>query len=195
MVLGDTELEREFAKIYRKGAKKTLEFFRKVLSKCPTEIRAEFETMIHNENVKNIETTDAYKKVQSEYERIYVPNSVGTLKFIAKNMESLPEHALGHIFNIIRRHDESYTAKKMEALVNLGTLKEKTIQEIIKFILFIKSSTIQLNSVSETLSSIKNNFSNIDAVEEVAIPTDPNYMPILYDYAKGPAPVMNKNHV
>lgn len=195
MVLGNTTLENEFAKIHNKGSNKTLAFIRKFLSKYPISMWNEFENMVTKENIENMETTDIYKTVMDEYNKIYVANSTKTLKFIANSMESLPEHVLGQIFEIVKKHNESYTSKKMETLVNLGSLKEETVQEIVKFILFIKSSMQQLNQVSNKLKDIKDSFSSIDAIPEPTIPEDPNYKPILYDYTDGPAPVIDKKHV
>lgn len=195
MVLGETELEHEFAKIYRKGVKKTLAFFREVLTKCPSITKTEFEDMIRKENIRSMETTDAYKSVQDEYHKVYSEGSVKTLKFIAKNMETLPEYALSEIFNIIKRNRESYTSKKLETLVNLGTLKEETIQEIVKFILFIKGSMMHLDTMMQQMSNMKDNLTNKDALEAPSIPEDPNYNPILPDYNQGPAPVLKKHHV
>lgn len=194
MVQGDTKLESEFAKIYNRGIKKTLSFFKDVLSNCPVEIRSKFEQMVIDENNKNMETTEIYKKIQSEYENIYTENSIKTLKFIEKNMGSLPEDVLGDIFAIIKKNSESFTTKKKEILVNLGSLKEDTIQEIVKFILFIRNSMHQLDSVSQKLNEIKDNFTTVDAVEEPPILKDPSYKPILHDYNEGPAPIITKTH-
>lgn len=190
MVLSDTELEKEFSKIHRKGAKITLAFFRQVLNDCSPEIRVKFENMIISENAKQIETTEEYKKVLAKYESIYVPNSVKSLNFIANSIKSYPDNILLDILKIIQKNNESFTEKKKETLVNLGSLKEETIQEIIKFILFIESSMEQLNNVSGKMSIIRGNFSDIDAIANPIPQEDPNYTPILHDYKDGPAPIL-----
>lgn len=193
MVLSDTQLEHNFAKIYNKGCKKTLEFIRNIISKYDPNAMKDFEKIIMEENVKTMETTESFKVVQDQFDRLYKPGSIKTLQFIEKNIKTLPEDVLGEIFQIITRNHENYTIKKSEVLINLGKLKEDTIKDIVKFILFIRNSIEQLEDICDQMNTIKSNFSETDAIIEPTINIDPNYNPIIPTYMDGPAPVIEQN--
>lgn len=195
MVLQNTTLELEFAKIHKKGAKYTLNFIKKIMLQCPVDIRKKIEEMIYEDTTNNMKTTDEYKQTLKEFENIYKPGSIKTLKYIEKHMKSLPEHALKELFNIVKKNNEDYTVKKSEILLNLGSLKESTIQELLKSIIFINNSIKNLNNIAKEIQEIKKaNFSNTDITENMHITEDPNYKPILHDYTTGPAPVLEKHH-
>lgn len=193
MVLSSIELENDFGKIYNKGCKYTLDFINRVILKHAPHIKKEFEKMIIEDTIITMETTATYKKAEEQFEKLYKPGSVKTLQFIEKNIKTLPEDVLSEIFEIINKNHENYTIKKSEVLINLGELNEKTVKEIVKFILFIRNSMEQLENIFDKMDTIKTMFSDTDAINGPTINADPNYNPIIPDYENGPAPIIEQN--
>lgn len=105
-------------------------------------------TIIYNTNINTIDTD---KILSGTYE----PKSKETIKFIEREMAVLSMDAMTQVCRIIKKHDEKFTTKKDFVLVNLGGLKNETIQEIVSFLVFIRKNENALDHDEQLKKQMK----------------------------------------
>jgi hypothetical protein len=84
------------------------------------------------------------------------------LKYIERQISQLGFDALTQVCHIIKTNDERYTAKKDVILINLGSLKQETIKELIKFILFISKNETMLDHDEQMKQKMKQQYPLLD---------------------------------
>lgn len=90
------------------------------------------------EFIKETETPD------SDDEALVSASNQEILRYIEKSISELDINALTQIYKIIKNAGERLTIKKDIILVNLGTLSNSTITEIIQFIRYLRKNNKQL---------------------------------------------------
>lgn len=91
-----------------------------------------------HELIKDSETPD------SDDEALVTASNNEILKYIEKSISELDINALTQIFRIIKSAGERYTIKKDSILINLGSLAESTITNILQFIRYLRKNNKQL---------------------------------------------------
>ena len=91
-----------------------------------------------HELIKEIETPD------SDDEALVSASNTGVLKYIEISVGELDLNALTQIYRIVKIAGERFTMKKDCILINLGTLKNTTITEILQFIRYLRKNNRQL---------------------------------------------------
>lgn len=90
------------------------------------------------ELIKETETPD------SDDEALVTASNSGILKYIETSVSELDLNALTQIYRIVKNAGERFTMKKDCILINLGTLKQSTITEILQFIRYLRKNNKQL---------------------------------------------------
>lgn len=89
------------------------------------------------ELIKETETPD------SDDEALVSASNTGILKYIETSVGELDLNALTQIYRIVKNAGERFTMKKDCILINLGTLKNTTITEILQFIRYLRKNNKQ----------------------------------------------------
>ena len=90
------------------------------------------------ELIKATETPD------SDDEALVSSSNGGILKYIETSVGELDLNAMTQIYRIVKNAGERFTMKKDCILINLGTLKQSTITEILQFIRYLRKNNKQL---------------------------------------------------
>ena len=90
------------------------------------------------ELIKETETPD------SDDEALVSASNGGILKYIETSVGELDLNAMTQVYRIVKNAGERFTMKKDCILINLGTLKQSTITEILQFIRYLRKNNKQL---------------------------------------------------
>lgn len=109
------------------------------------EIESSSNTSLENNKISNI----IDKKLENKYKNI------SHLKFLQQKINELDLYNLKEIFKIIKDNEENYTVKKNHILFNLSSLKQETIDEITKFLMFIEKKQEELIKEESIINKFK----------------------------------------
>ena len=108
-----------------------------IYSNTNNNIDNNIDNNINNNNVTNNNIDKNNDNDKKDGVKLY---NVETLKHIEKTLNNMNPDNLKQIYQIIKKNDEKFTKKKDHILINLGSLKESTIHEILSFLSFLKNN-------------------------------------------------------
>jgi hypothetical protein len=85
-------------------------------------------------------------------------NNLIQLKKIEKTIDTMSLDSLTVIYNILKKNNEPITRKSDCFLINLGTLHNNTVNEILNFITFIEENKILLEKDELEKEEYKTNY-------------------------------------